>query len=170
LKTLKLSKLNNSKEKFKNEVILNFGHAYKAFGLSKIMGHVVALLTFSEKPISLEEIADNLGRSKGPISQILKRLRDRNLIRRVWQPNSRKDYYEIQPEIFENAFRNNFDLIQKNTRLAKDLKAIVSEDKRNDYVVFKKRLDQMEKFYEIMEKHFNNFLKEWNSQNRKNKV
>ena len=72
-------------EKIKNEIIQNFGYAYKAFGLSKIMGHVIALLMFSPVPLSLDEICENLNRSKGPVSQIMRRLRDKNLIRRVWQ-------------------------------------------------------------------------------------
>ena len=86
------------KDKLKEEFIMNFGHAYQAFGLSKLMGHVVALLIHETKPISLEEITKQLHRSKGPISQITRRLRDKHLIRRVWQPTSRKDFYEIEPE------------------------------------------------------------------------
>ncbi|MDZ7765198.1 MAG: hypothetical protein U5K00_12345 [Melioribacteraceae bacterium] len=108
----------SSEERVKREIIQNFGHAYRAFGLSKLMGHVVALLISSQEPVSLDDICKDLGRSKGPVSQIMKRLRDRNLIRRVWHENSRKDYYEIQPEIFENAFRNNFELIKSNYALS----------------------------------------------------
>ena len=62
------------KDKLKEEFIMNFGHAYQAFGLSKFMGHVVALFIHATKPISLEEISKQLHRSKGPISQITRRL------------------------------------------------------------------------------------------------
>ncbi len=156
-----------SEEKIKKDIIINFGHAYTAFGLSKLMGHVVALLISSNEPLSLEEIAKTLGRSKGPVSQIMKRLRDKNLIRRVWQINSRKDYYEIQPEIFENAFRNNFELVKANTRLAKQLKTVVQKEKSSNLNYLKKRLTEMQKFYELMEKHFDNFLKEWSKEREK---
>ena len=53
-----------AEEKIKKEIILNFGHAYKAFGLSKLMGHVIALLISSDEPLSLDEIAKTLKRSK----------------------------------------------------------------------------------------------------------
>lgn len=154
-------------EKIKHDIIKNFGVAYRAFGLSKLMGHIVALLISSHEPISLEEIAKSLNRSKGPVSQILRRLRDRNLIRRVWQPTSRKDFYEIQPEIFEIAYRNNLELIKSNTRLARQLKNMVTKEKKINMEALKMRLIEMEKFYEIMEKHHENFLQEWSKERNK---
>jgi HTH-type transcriptional regulator, osmoprotectant uptake regulator len=154
-------------EKVKNSVIKNFGVAYRAFGLSKLMGHIVALLIYSPEPVSLEEIAKSLHRSKGPVSQILRRLRDRSLIRRVWQPTSRKDFYEIQPEIFEIAFRNNLELVRSNTRLARQLKGLVNKEKNPHLDMFKSRLNEMGSFYELMEKHHENFLKEWTKERSK---
>lgn len=148
-------------EKIRNEIIKNFGVAYKAFGLSKLMGHIVALLIYSQAPISLEEIAKNLHRSKGPVSQILRRLRDKGLIRRVWQPTSRKDFYEIQPEVFEIAYRNNLELIRSNTRLARQFKSLIAKEKSSDFEVLKLRIEEMEKFYELMENYHESFLKAW---------
>ncbi len=140
---------------------MNFGWAYKAFGLSKLMGHIVALLIYSPKPLSLDEIAASLNRSKGPISQIARRLSDKNLIRRVWQPTSRKDYYEIQPEIFENAFRNNLDLVRNNLKIARTFKTRVNEINNEDLAALEGRLNEMEQFYELMDKKYREFLNEW---------
>ncbi len=156
----------SSEEKIQQEIIQNFGYAYKAFGLSKIMGHVIALLIYSPVPLSLDDICKNLNRSKGPISQIMRRLRDKNLIRRVWQPSGRKDYYEIQPEIFENAFRNNFELVKNNTRLAASLKESVLKEKNKSLEKLLERLTEMEAFYRLMEKYFDNFLKDWENKRR----
>lgn len=155
------------KEKLQNEFIMNFGHAYKAFGLSKLMGHVVALLIYSSEPVSLEDIAKLLNRSKGPISQITRRLRDKHLIRRVWHPTSRKDFYEIEPEIFENAFRNNIDLIRNNMKIAKHFQVEITKRKIEDADLLKSRLVEMEKFYELMDKHYKNFLDEWEIEEKK---
>ncbi len=150
-----------SEDKVKHAVIKNFGVAYRAFGLSKLMGHIIALLIYSPEPVSLEEIAKSLHRSKGPVSQILRRLRDKDLVRRVWQPTSRKDFYEISPDIFERAFRNNFELIKSNTRLANQLRHLAEKEKSPKLETLKARMVEMETFYEIMEKHHENFLKEW---------
>ncbi|HAY35242.1 MAG TPA: MarR family transcriptional regulator [Bacteroidetes bacterium] len=151
-----------TEQKIQKEIIQRFGDAYKAFGLNKLMGHIVALLIFSPQPLSLDEITNLLGRSKGPISQIVRRLRERKLIRKAWAPeNNRKDYYEIEPEIFENAFRNNYELIKNNTRIAKQLQQTVQKVNKDKLTTAKVRLDEMEAFYTLMEKHFRNFLNEW---------
>lgn len=149
-------------DKIKKEIIQQFGDAYRAFGLNKLMGHVVALLIYSPKPMSLDEITKKLGRTKGPVSQIVRRLRERKLIRKTWEPeNNRKDYYEIEPEIFENAFRNNMELIKNNTRIAKYVKEKVHELSLNGEDVIPERIEEMEHFYMLMEKHYRNFLAEW---------
>jgi len=155
-------------EKIKYELIQRFGDAYKAFGLNKLMGHVVALLIFSPTPLSLDEITKQLKRSKGPVSQILRRLRDKKLVRKAWLPeNHRKDYYEIEPEIFENAFRNNLELVKNNTRIAKVLNKDVKQVKKKDFEKLTTRMDEMEHFYVLMEKHFRNFLAEWIEERKK---
>jgi DNA-binding transcriptional regulator GbsR (MarR family) len=157
-----------SEEKIKRELIQRFGDAYKAFGLSKLMGHIIALLLFSSEPLSLDEITKGLGRSKGPVSQIVRRLRDKHLIRKVWMPgNNRKDFYEVEPEIFEHAFRNNLELIKNNTRIAKQLKEKVKNSKRESLKPVDLRMVEMEKFYQLMEIHFNNFLYAWSKERNK---
>ncbi|RMD49531.1 MAG: winged helix-turn-helix transcriptional regulator [Ignavibacteria bacterium] len=148
-------------EKVKQEIIQNFGLAYKSFGLSKLMGHIVALLLSSNEPLSLDEISEALGRSKGPVSQIMRRLRDRHLIRKVWHTNSRKDYYEIEPGIFENAFRNNYELIKANTRLSKQLLNKVQTLNSDKLKFLELRLIEMQKFYELTEEYNEKFLEDW---------
>lgn len=157
-----------TEEKIKKELIQRFGDAYKAFGLSKLMGHIIALLLFSPEPLSLDEITKQLGRSKGPISQIVRRLRDKRLIRKVWMPNNnRKDFYEVEPEIFEHAFRNNLELIKNNTRIAKQLKEKVKSAKTENLKLINQRMIEMEKFYLLMEEYYNNFLVVWSKERKK---
>lgn len=157
-----------TEERIKKELIQRFGDAYKAFGLSKLMGHIIALLLFSPEPLSLDEITKQLGRSKGPISQIVRRLRDKHLIRKVWMHgNNRKDFYEVEPEIFEHAFRNNLELIKNNTRIAKQLKEKVKTAKKDSLHSVDLRMEEMERFYLLMETHYNNFLAEWSKERKK---
>ena len=51
--------------------------------------------------------------------------------------------------------------MKSNTRLARQLKSVVSKEKNTNLETLKLRLTEMERFYEIMEKHHENFLKEW---------
>ncbi len=155
MKNLKLD------DKIKHEIIQSFGEAYKAFGLSKLMGHIVALMIFSNQPLSLDDICKQLKRSKGPVSQIIRRLRDRNLLTKVWVPGSRKDFYEAHKEIFENAFRNNLELIKRNKRLAIELKSKAIKTKDDNIADILKRLEEMETFYTLMVENYQKFLEEW---------
>lgn len=158
----------STEEKIKKELIQRFGDAYKAFGLNKLMGHIIALLLFSPNPLSLDEITKQLGRSKGPISQIVRRLRDKRLIRKAWMPeNNRKDYYEIEPEVFEHAFRNNLELIKNNKRIATQLKEKIKSANKSSLETINIRMKEMELFYSLMEDHFNQFLNEWTKERAK---
>lgn len=158
----------STEEKIKKELIQRFGDAYKAFGLNKLMGHIIALLLFSPNPLSLDEITKQLGRSKGPISQIVRRLRDKRLIRKAWMPeNNRKDYYEIEPEVFEHAFRNNLELIKNNKRIATQLKEKIRSANKQSLETINIRMKEMEMFYSLMEEHFNAFLAEWSKERAK---
>lgn len=158
----------STEEKIKKELIQRFGDAYKAFGLNKLMGHIIALLLFSPNPLSLDEITKQLGRSKGPISQIVRRLRDKRLIRKAWIPeNNRKDYYEIEPEVFEHAFRNNLELIKNNKRIATQLKEKIKSANKQSLETINIRMKEMEMFYSLMEEHFNAFLTKWSKERAK---
>jgi DNA-binding transcriptional regulator GbsR (MarR family) len=158
----------STEEKIKKELIQRFGDAYKAFGLNKLMGHIIALLLFSPTPLSLDEITKQLGRSKGPISQIVRRLRDKRLIRKAWMPeNNRKDYYEIEPEVFEHAFRNNLELIKNNRRIAIQLKEKIKSANKSSLETINLRMKEMELFYSLMEDYFNDFLDEWSKERSK---
>lgn len=148
-------------DQIKQEMLQDFGEAYRGFGLSKLMGRVIALLLFMREPISLDEIAEHLEMSKGPISQITRRLRDRNLIRKIWKPGSRKDFYEIAPDVFGSAFRNYYELIRHNTMIANRLSETVQGEKNADLEHLSERLDEMEQFYTLMEKHLKNFMEDW---------
>lgn len=156
-----------AEDKIRKEAVQRFGDAYRTFGLSKLMGHIIALLILAEKPLSLDDMAKQLKRTKGPISQIVRRLRDHHLIRKVWVPeNHRKDYYELQPDVFENAFRNNLALIKQNKRLSEDL-LDQANNSPDGMKVQSVRLKEMNAFYGLMIKHYENFLLDWAKQRTK---
>ena len=87
----------------KQQFVQDFGERYQNFGLSKLMGRIVGLLIYEEGPLSLDEIAGQLQCSKGPVSQITRRLNENGLIRKVWVPGSRRDHYAA--EVVSESFR-----------------------------------------------------------------
>jgi len=152
----------------KQEFIQDYGAGYQMFGLPMLMGRIVGLLLYLGKPISLPDITKELGVSKGPASQICRRLLDHNLIQRVWKPGGRKDYYQAHPNIFGNAFFNQLTLQKKNLELAQKYKLLLQEKKSEENAEFQKNIDEMADFYELMIQYYKKFNDEWTR--RKNNI
>ncbi len=153
-----------SAARIKRDFIQNFGDAYELFGLPKLMGRIVGLLLYAYGAINLDDISRELKVSKGPVSQVTRRLRDNGLIQRVWVPGDRRDYYEAVPDIFGQAFSNHAKLMKGNFLLAKKYGEIVKSDSSGIPDSFRERVAEMERFYTVMLKHFSSFLDEWRAE------
>jgi len=145
----------------KQEFIQDFGEAYHRNGLPTLMGRIVGLLLFVNKPITLDEITEQLNVSKGPVSQVMRRLRDHNIIQRKWIPGDRKDYYQAESDIFGNAFRNQISLTKQNLDLVGKYKAKLKTDNDPELEAFSERIEEMSQFYILMKDHFQRFQTEW---------
>ena len=73
----------------------------KNLGLPRSLGQIYSLLYLSARPLSLQEICQQLGISKGSASQGTRQLIAWGAIRHVWIPGSRKDHFEAVTEIGE---------------------------------------------------------------------
>ena len=140
-----------------NEFIQDFGEAYQQFGLPRLMGHVVGLLLCEPGPLSLDEITERLQVSKGPVSQVMRRLRDAGLVEKQWVPGSRRDYYRAHPAIFGRAFANHAALLRTNLDLARRYRDRVD----GDAPYFAARVAEMESFYAHMVDELGQFLSAW---------
>ncbi|KAA3614579.1 MAG: MarR family transcriptional regulator [Calditrichaeota bacterium] len=141
--------------------IQDYGEGYQHFGFPKLMGRIVGLLLFEGKAMSLDEITTELNVSKGPVSQITNRLKEHKVIERVWVPGSRKDHYQAQSEIFGNAFYNRMQLQKQNLLLANKFHKLLERVPENEAPEFRKNISEMAEFYQLMMKHYKNFLDEW---------
>ncbi len=146
----------------KQEFIQDFGEAYYRNGLPTLMGRIIGLLLLVNKPITLDEVTKQLNVSKGPVSQVMRRLRDHHLIQRIWIPGDRKDYYQAEFDIFGNAFHNQVSLMKQNLALADKYKSKLKKTNDNDLDSFSERIEEMEQFYKLMDVHFTRFQNEWN--------
>ena len=82
--------------------------------LTQLQGRIFGLLYLNRGSMSLDEIVEELGQSKGNVSINIRGLVDWHLVRRVPVPGSRKDHYEaasdfwrVMQEIMERRFRWN---------------------------------------------------------------
>ncbi len=156
----------NAIDSIKHEIIQVFGLAYQGLGLNKLMGHIIGLLLYSPKPLSLDEISEQLNMSKGPISQIARRLHENNQIKKIWFPGSRKDYYEIHSDVLQNTFKFNMQLVHSNILIAQRIKADIDKADNDSLDGVKTRMNEMEEYYQLMEKYFTNFIDVWIKQKK----
>jgi len=82
--------------------------------LTQLQGRMFALLYLHAGPLSLDEIAAELGQSKSNVSIQVRGLLEWHLVRHTRIPGSRKDHYEaatdfwrVMQEIMERRFRWN---------------------------------------------------------------
>src|ERR1700674_2375476 len=82
--------------------------------LTQLQGRIFGLLYLQPRPLSLDEITDELQQSKSNVSVNVRGLVDWQLVRQIRMPGSRKDHYEaatdfwrVMQEIMERRFRWN---------------------------------------------------------------
>lgn len=97
----KASKLAPAVEAF----LLSWGDMGGQWGVNRSIGQIHALLYLAEKPMTAEEIADDLSMARSNVSNSLKELLAWNLIRRVPVRADRRDHYEAETDVWEIAAR-----------------------------------------------------------------
>ncbi len=71
------------------------------WGISPTMARVHGLLYISGEALSMDEIMDRLGISRGNVSMNLNKLVEWGLVRRTHKRGDRKDYYESISDVWE---------------------------------------------------------------------
>jgi len=74
--------------------------------MPRVAGRLFALLLVSAEPLSLDDLATQLGVSKASVSVNARLLEDRAKLERVSRPGDRRDYYQIGDDILERAMED----------------------------------------------------------------
>jgi HTH-type transcriptional regulator, glycine betaine synthesis regulator len=91
----KLSRLS----KTRLEMIEAAGRLCQLLGVPRSTGQIYGLLYLAPKALSLDEVADLLGISKGSASNGTRQLAAWGVIRQVWIPGDRRDHYQVEPDL-----------------------------------------------------------------------
>src|SRR5690349_10252477 len=95
------SKLPPAAERF----VLQWGDMGSQWGVNRSVGQIHALLYLSEKPLTADDISDQLGMARSNVSNSLKELQNWRLIRRVSVFGDRRDYFEAECDLWEMLLR-----------------------------------------------------------------
>ena len=85
----------------RNELIDSIGERAEKFGFPRCAGQLEGLLFLSNRPMSLDEMADRLEVSKASVSTNIRFLERWKVARRVYHRGERKNFYEIAGDIWE---------------------------------------------------------------------
>ena len=85
------------------DFVEKMGLALESDGLPRIAGRIFGLLLLSEDCRSLDDLAGQLGVSKGSVSTNARLLEQRGVLERNSRPSDRRDYYRVPPNLFNQT-------------------------------------------------------------------
>ncbi|WP_425414434.1 GbsR/MarR family transcriptional regulator [Paucisalibacillus globulus] len=148
--------LDNSNVKVKNGMLLEFAKTVELFDLTPIEARVFAYLYVEGTPLTLDELSEELGKSKTSISTSMRSLVELNLVKRVWKKGVRKDLYQANNHLYkqflsfytkkwkdatENRKESLLELKNEFDQIQNDIKDPQIQNKLDDLLDFHNRLD-----------------------------
>lgn len=78
------------------EMVEAGGRTAQSFGVGRLFGQIFMLLYLNPDPLSLDDLAAQLGVSKASISIACRKLESWGAVKRCWLKGDRKDYYSAE--------------------------------------------------------------------------
>jgi DNA-binding transcriptional regulator GbsR (MarR family) len=157
--------MDDGSAQLQREFVEDFGNLYAAYGWKRLDGLIIGLLIAKAETLSLDEICRSLGRSKGPISESVRQLASRGLLRKMAGSENRRDYYAIDPDVFFHNHQLNMQAVQKNRVIAEAYLAQETESEVLDGM--RRNLRVMHAFYTLMESFYSDFAARWNTEKQR---
>ncbi len=85
--------------------VLRWGDLGGQWGVNRSVAQIQALLFLSEKPLTAEDIADQLGMARSNVSNSLRELLNWKLISRVPVLGDRRDHYVAETDLWQMAHK-----------------------------------------------------------------
>ncbi|WP_284139494.1 MULTISPECIES: MarR family transcriptional regulator [unclassified Virgibacillus] len=91
----------DNKEAIIRRIMIEFSKTIEMFDLNPLEARLFAHLYLAEKPMTLDEMSEALGKSKTAMSTNIRSLSELNLVTRVWKKGVRKDLYQANRQLFK---------------------------------------------------------------------
>src|SRR3989338_1537415 len=149
-------------ELVQNKFVESVGRISDVFGINRFVAQMYAFLYLKQEPLSLDEIAGALGASKGNVSINIRILEKWGAVRNIWMKGSRKDYYEVEPDIKKMLFSNFKTAIDKRlvegSNMIQDFDAAIqsvkkdslNEEDKKAAKIYEERLHKLNEFKELI--------------------
>lgn len=157
-------------ERTRSMVIDALAQNMDLYGITPSAGRLYGLLFFSDKPLTLDEMKEELGMSKTSMSVAVRSLLELNMVEKVWVKGERKDLYTIKDDWYQCFFdfftikwrkAITINSIAMEKSLAKLQELIntpnTSEETRKKALMDIKKLEERIEYYDWQDRLINSF-------------
>ncbi|HLR09744.1 MAG TPA: MarR family transcriptional regulator [Bacillota bacterium] len=153
-------------EETADKIVAEFAKTIEMFDLTTSEAHLFAHLYIKNKPLTLDEMGEAMGKSKAAMSTSVRSLLDMNLVTRVWKKGVRKDLYKANNPLFKTFMQTYLNKWidatgSQKEALEKIRKCILAEQTKEQKEAFQnieRRLEEMITFHEQIMKTFQRIL------------
>lgn len=92
-------------EHVNNQLISEFSKTLEMFSLNKTEAQLFVTLFFNDKPMTLDDMKEALGKSKTAMSNATRTLLDYNLVEKVFIKGARKDLYQAKKDLYDKFMK-----------------------------------------------------------------
>ncbi len=150
-------------EEGKRQFIQTWGKLGSEWGINRTMAQVHALLLISPRPLSTEQVMEELSISRGNANMNLRDLLDWNLVHKELVPGDRKEYFVAEKDIWEVAKRIARERKRREIEPVKQvlerLQAVEGDPDRPEVQEFTQRMAQLNGFVGKMDSSFDALLR-----------
>ncbi|SFL49770.1 DNA-binding transcriptional regulator GbsR, MarR family [Paenibacillus sp. 1_12] len=154
-------------EELKTNISNHMSLSFESEGFSPLVGKIFAQLLFASSPMSLQEIAENLGVTKAAISVQARTLEKHMMCHKLPTSSNRKDYYYISDDFSMTTIQimimkiGNIQKMIESTLNSFSNLAEVEESEQSSLYASKRRFLEMQALHEMLMARLEGLEEEW---------
>lgn len=138
------------------------------YGVSPTVGRLLGAMYFHDRPMTLDDMKDELGMSKSRMSSAIRLLRDLKMVEKVWQKGIRKDLYEVEKDWYQ-SFINLFSVncrrmismnrssIHQSLTEINDLQEPLTDEEKKEAQAIRNKLEDALEYYDWLSRLIESF-------------
>jgi len=141
-----------------DSVLEGLGKLAEYFGFNKVIGQLYGALLLSPAPLSLDDLARSLQKSKANVSMSMRTLEHIGMVREVWVRGERRKFYEAETDFWKivinvlssrelRDLEHALQTLQHSTQALRAAMPEMSESDRELAQLYVSRIDRLEDFF-----------------------
>ncbi|MGG2199433.1 MULTISPECIES: GbsR/MarR family transcriptional regulator [Paenibacillus] len=141
--------------------------SFESEGYSPLVGKIFSLLLFASEPVSLQEMADQLGVTKAAVSVQVRTLEKNALCTKLATSSDRKDYYYISDDvniITLRGTRQKIEIYNRHVQTTLETMETIGDlppEERASYEAAKRRYKEAVAMYQLILSRLEGIEEEW---------